>query len=1099
MQNEKALKGYRRARDAEGLAKIKEKMGDYDGAIRLLLKHNCIIDALKYAAKYEARRSIKISECYHVHYMASRYAEKLSKPAVQSNPTDLDQFESVIKFLPPTERVSYYKAAGMHDRACEILKSEGKYKELHRIFKAQGQHEDGIQLAKCSRNRNDEATFIFFKATAELADSAGKLQESTEAMLKKKVDNQTEIGAKANLVCGSAIQNHAMIKAARDYYTNKRHHNSFGQIEAFNAAIVRAEYDENSQSWKNIHLNKNQDLLTLTLTLCEEIRCITATLDPAKEPSSARRHVIHQLESFYGLERQKVVEECRDMYFVPSSSYFWTNQILKELNVGKGMKDIDGMLQLEVEDVLKGVCTHMEGYIQKWITDDMYRLVEHFKESYTSHPLYQKITEGGFLHQSFLVYSGTPQQGWYFKLLCNAVELAHYGSDKVGGKESLFKAVVDAISPQATCYLPVTYESLQIQSELLKKMFDEQATEVLAKGDREFNFNRWLEAWRINCVSKKGSQRMKEILLKKSEQYKKQPSKQTATQGCLLRSNIPPAYVQRESGCKHLMFVWIRTCELYTKKETLAFSTVAVRNVLCHIVSERSIWNTVSMSNLLNVVTIHTVAILTMHAACSVRFQYEGNMYFPSSYSNAVKIFHIMTGSSNMDFYRSCIDHIMDRRNLPEVPPKLENLLNIIFKIMIGIHNRDFNPLRYALGRGECLKNGEARHCLIFVLTLFCNIVMMRFEPSDLNRYRCQIFESVKHCNDPALTKAYCHFLNAHTLHGCFEAVRELLESSKDYLLQAQLSFNFQFNDIGIKFDPATLYNPIFQETLAPLPIQLTSWLSKHVVTQHSLRPDAEPFDPTLASSVGWEMASTPVVSFEDDEDDPELNAALNIESEETTVPHLEMIEKDSTVDYNFCSICACPVPGSSDENPNSVTASFKSLYHSHCCTEQHRINEKIKEKFDTEEKDYYIPRKDHLIELLQKCKALFKFRRDQQLQCIVEATESDMKEMDNFILEIRNNAKWREGVHKLENEYSGKLESVHLTLTRLIEETEELKRKIKRDEERQERKDEEEGKEDEQPEEDEFITQTCTDYGERGKQKGRKRKRARREKRSKK
>ncbi len=1131
IQNEKALKGYRKARDAEGLAKIKEKMGDYDGAIRLLLKHNRITDALKYAAKYEVRRNVTISECYHVHYMASRYAEKLSKPTVQNSQADLLQFETVLNYLKLNERVTFYKAADMHERACEILKSEGKHSDLFRIYRAQGWYEDGIQLAK-RKYRGEEATFIFFKATAELADGPGTLQESTIAMLKRKLDIQSETGAKAHLIYGRAINSNTMVKTARDYFTNRKHHNPFGQIEAFNSAVANIEYDSVSHAWTNVQLSKNEDLLTLTLTICKEIRSVTTALDPTKDPSSVRGQIISQLESFYGLEKKKVGEDLHELYFVPPSSYPWTNQLLKKLKVDKRITDVDGMLQLETETVYKGICTHLESYIEKWIVADELKVVEHFNDSFTSHPLRQEIAEGGYLHQSFLTrsflaHSGKPQQG-YFRLLCNAFDLAYYRNPQIDSKNKHFKAILDAISPQATCYLPVSSMPLQIQSDPLTKMLHEEANGIFTKTDQAFSFNKWFEAWRMNCVSRKGSQRMKEILIRKSNQHNKRGKEVGVDEFQLVYRheksqdaspfNIPPVYIlDRNDEYQHLMLLWIKTCEEFRGKRTLPSCTIAVYNIVRHIASERLIGNTVSVSNLLNVVTIHTVAIQLMHAACSVRFQQEGTMYLPQSYKNVAEVFHIMNGPTDMDFHRTCIQYIMNRQKLPEVPPKLEKMLTIILKVMIGMHNKDFNPLRYALGREECLKNHEAHHCLIFVCTLFCNIGLINFNPSILHTFRLQIYKSVKHCKDPTLMNIYCRLLNSRTLLGCFGAIRELLESSKDSLLQASMSYNPRLRDIEIKFETASLNTPLFlnQQQLHPFPFHLRPEHSKHVVMRSSLRADAETFHPTSGVSednvditseshdVDPDIQPPELLamdSIEADEDDPETRAALVIEPEQPTAPQSE-IEKDSTVDYSFCSICACPVMGSTQleaEDPSIISESAESLFHEHCRTEDHITNERIKSEFDSEEKEYFIPRRDGLLELLPKCRSLYKFRLgDQQLQHIVDATEGDLKEMEEHLSTVRNSAEWREGVYKLQNDFSGKLQFVHMTIMRLIEETEGIKQKIERDEKQQERKDEEEIIEDEQPDEDEVIVQN--DYGEKGRVKKRKRKKNRGERKSKK
>jgi hypothetical protein len=1095
MQNEKALKGYRKARDAEGLAKIKEKTGDYDGAIRLLLKHHRVIDALKRASTYENRRiPVKISECYRVHYLASKYAQKL---CLQRSENDLQQFKAVVEFLTPPERVPFYIAAHMHEEACDILKTEGRYSELFRIYKAQGWNDEGIQVARSSKHHEDEATFVFFKATAELAGESGQLEDSTVVMLKKKLDNQSEVGAKASLIYGFAVQNDAKIKTARDIYTNRKCQNSFGRIEAFNAAIARVHYDSNSQTWRNIDLNVSEDLLSLTLSICKEIKHVTTTLDSSEEPSTEQKQVCSQFESFYGLERCIVGEELREVYSVPSSSYPWTNRLLKVLEVGEMATDADGMLQLEIESVFKSVSLNMENFIQTWIVDDKLHLVEHFSKLLTSHPLHHKIAAGGYLLHS----EGTQEN--YFRLLCNAFDLASYGSSKVGSQEDLFRAVLNAISPQATCYLPVATTFLKIHSNSLIEMMKEQAISTLTTSDHSFNFDTWFEAWRMNCVSRIGSKRMKEILIRRSNSvdvggYKRQRSQGTP------QVSIPPVYVFDlfNRQYQHIILLWLRACETFHQKATLTSCTIAVNRVILHVASKQSLWKTVSVSNLLNMATIHTIAILTMHAACSARFGQVGCIYFPYAYKNVVEVFRNMSEPADKDFFRSCILHIMKRNKLPEVPPKLQKMLTTLMRVMIGLRYKEFNPLRDALGNEKCLENGEARHCLVFVLTLFCNIALIDFNPQVLQNYRIQIYESIKHCNDPSLMRVY-QFLNSHTLLGCCGALRELLELSKDNLLQANLAFNYRLNDVEIKFDPATLTTPNFEKRLLHFPAKLAPQHSKTVTIRSSLNVEAKPFHPTSEepSNLAPESLTVPAIepefltmdSTEAEEDDLETGEALKYE-EEQVAPQPET-DKNPTEDFNFCFICAYSIADSAhpEPDPNSNLAgatSKESLYRDHCRTEKHLTNGKIKDRFDTEEKESFNPKKNELLELLPRSKSLYRFRQDEKLRQTVDGTENNIKEMDKFIKEIRYSAEWRAGVQKLEYDYSGKLDSLRMTLNRLIEETEEIKKKIQKDEEQQEKKDEEEVQEDDELEEDEDIEQA---HAEVGKVKSRRRKKERR------
>lgn len=189
----KAVKGLRRINKPETLAMVKDKLGDYDGVIRLLIKHNRIIEALKYAAKYEAEKH-PISKVHQVHYLASHQAKMLAlklqnetslKDSESADETLQTQFEIVLNYLPQADQVDHFKSAGMHDKACQVLMDEAKYDKLYRIYTAQGWHEEGRQLAKQQKNRMQETAFVLFKASTELEEKR-ELTPTTVEMLNKR-------------------------------------------------------------------------------------------------------------------------------------------------------------------------------------------------------------------------------------------------------------------------------------------------------------------------------------------------------------------------------------------------------------------------------------------------------------------------------------------------------------------------------------------------------------------------------------------------------------------------------------------------------------------------------------------------------------------------------------------------------------------------------------------------------------------------------------------------------------------------------------------------------------------------------------------------
>ena len=673
------------------MALIKDMQGEYDGAIRLLLKHNCISDALKYAAKYESAK-IHLSKVHQVRYLASHHAGMLSSKVLHGE-ASLTEFETVLGYLPPPDRVEPFKAAGMHDEACSILKSQRKYKEIYRVYRGQGWHEEGIDLTKEQGDGNDRAAFILSKATAEL-ESKGRLVETTVDMLKKIRGSKSETEAKASLIYGMAIQNHTMIKSAILFYRNERILN-FGEIEALNIAIARSGYT-NSE--------KIEDLIQDLLKACGQIKTITTTL---KSKGTSKYIILSQIEAFYGFQKALLGQ----VYSVPQSSYLWTNELLQEIDFKDVTVDADGMLQLKVEVVLTAICIRFNAFIRKWIINDKFRLVNTFNEALSKHPLHQHMISGG--HLTKLISENSLFQG-YIRMLSLAFDILHYCDSQLFTQNDIVKATLSALSPQATCYLAVF--NFFIRSKHLRLSLHEKVKNILKEGDINFNLDKWLEAWRIGCVTKEELLNVS-VLKARAERYQ-------VAQSVFSR---PPVYVlDNAKEYKHLMLLWLEACKLIREKRILDSCKIAVHNIICHIASHKTIRDKLSMSNLLHIATIYTTAIMAMYASYIAYSQYQGTFYVPSSYKRVIEVFQNMNavlGKKNADILKSCIADVKKSKDRSKLPSEFFDLLSLILRVMIGMHDEDFNPLKHALSNEDCLKNHEAHHCLTFVLILFGNII----------------------------------------------------------------------------------------------------------------------------------------------------------------------------------------------------------------------------------------------------------------------------------------------------------------------------------------------------------------------------------------
>ena len=1076
---------------------VMDKQGDYDGVIRLLTKHNRIVDALGYAAKYEIEKR-PISKVHGVRHLANRFAEKLAlklhdETLLKEPEADLDyippilkEFKAVLEYLLPTDRVDFFKSAGMHDKACEVLLQEAKYEDIYRVYIAQGWHEKGIQLAREQKNRKMEMAFMLFKACAEI--DSGELTTATAEMLKKKWGSKSESEAKAALVYGMGIGNHKIVWQAYHYYKIER--NPIGQIEALSIAITRAEFDEQKQEWHNIPVKKNGEILNIVFLACNQVKFITDALK-AQEPKAVQNQVVNQVESFYGLQRG-VVDNT--IYSIPPCSYPWTNALLREPDSPAKNEDPDGMHRLDARSVLRRVCSRIQALVKRCITTDEFGLIKNFHAALVKHPLHEQVMSGGYLTESLTRTEKTLRFQHYFDMLSQAFEIAFYGNTQILSEREVVRALLSLLSPQATCYLPVA--SLKINSQLLIQRLHEEASHVLGKNDKQFIFDKWYEAWLISCITNRGGE-MEGILQRRSDNQNRQTNKIIDSEGFSLVNKCqrsqdlphrkpPPVFVfDSTNEYKHLMLLWLKTCELIRSKKILPSCTIAVHAVIRHIALNKSIWTTMSVSNLLHIVKIHTTAILTMYAAYSACMNYEGNIYLPFSYRNTVEVFRNMNspGRQSTDLFRSCIEDVRRRKDISLLPKKLLNLLTIILKVMIGIQNEAFNPLSYALRNEKCLSNNEAHHCLTFVLTLFSNMSLIpHCHDSQLQSYRKKIYDSVKQCTVPVLRDVYNKFSTTATAVGAFGATKELLEASKDGLACVNIFFN---QNIDIAFGQAQL-TKIYQRRLLPIPVGAISLPHNPVVmrTPTTLNAEAKEFHPAaVGPNVVTSLESTddiissdlissdpvPEFSTQDSiEDDPEAIAALK--STQTLDPDPALPEdKDPMVDEDFCRLCACEL------TPDTSKQEAENSHH--CRTEEHIRNSEIYKQFNDEEINYYIPRKVALLALLSDGAALYKVLKHKELKAMIEKIEKELNESDAELQNIRYSAKWKEGVKLLQHELSGKLDMLYMKLERKVEAFTKEKLDLEKAREQEAQKGEEDTRDIDESDEEEEIEQI--NYGE--------------------
>lgn len=1023
------MRGYWKTKDSKRLLKFKDSYGDHDGVIRLLLRNNRIAEALDYASYCETEK-ISISKCYQVQWLTNHYAEEMSTSVNLKSKESFSEFEAVLKFLPPIDQVSYLKVAGMIKEACAILLKEERYKEVYRIYKGQCWHGEGITLASSQNNEAEELNFILFKAAYEMKNT---IMDRTVRMLEMKCGSCSNVAeASTNLILGMATNNFTLIRTAHDYY--KSTHLLIGSTVAFHIALSKAEYDASSENLRNFCLKEGEDPSVLLPKCYKEIQILIETLCENKEHSLFQRQLIRQVETFYGLERKILDQHC-EVYCSPPSCYPWTNQLLEGL---QGNKDVDGILQLDMKLVFQNICNFLKSMIKRWIVDDEVKLVQLLIHRLNENLLHQQMITGGYL--AYCVTQLDIQH--YLSILSAAYDFNHYGNMKIDSS-AIIKALFSLFSPQATCYLPSS--ALVINSYWLIQAVRQKSDNVLNSIDFDFNFDDWFNSWRMKCITKEGVWKMWDTLSNHQMQDKQSP-----------------VYVPVGKSFLHIMLLWLRTCDLFQEGMPFLSCNITVHDIIKPIASEKFLWNSISISNLLSIVSVHAVAILTMYAAYySIRFNHKGNVYVPSSYFKQVEVYCNMNEIKH-DFLRMCVNDIEKREDsLPIVIKKLKELLIILLKVMIGRHNITFNPLKYALSEEKCLQNHEAKHCLVFVITLFSNIGLMFGDDNELQAYKSQIYESVKHCEVPALKEACQNFATCTAVSDAFETANRLLHTCNDSLFGIKI-FTSTSKSTEIELYPVNVML-INRRQLLAIPIKKSGQQSHSV-----LRATAKPFYPSAATlhSVTLSKASLvdfPLPSTEIDEIDHEIMDALCSNIDYPKPP--KFVNENPVVSQYYCHVCACPLVSDYTQHESLLGArpvdvnlvSVQDPYSTHCSRKEHLLNLKMFHIFDDKEKRVYICYERYLLEFISKSSVWKKYLRTEIVQVTVDSIEKELYQCETELQRIKEKADWQCGIKFLQENIFVKLYNLKKKVEGLIAKAESKKLKIELEMKEQNKQEEEE------------------------------------------
>lgn len=1111
MQHKEAFKQFKKSNNIPACAQLKEEMGDYNGAVMLLVNSRHIIDALEHAKRYE-KKGVELKQELTSTSLANRFARQLLQEGKHK------QLVKVAEYIPDVgSRVHYLKAAGKFDEVFRILRQDGQYEQMYKLYDTRGEHSKGLRLAEAKRDEKWIATFVFNKATIELV-SNGRIENPDIVSQLKCFLSGEDVSRKARacLLLGMSSEDVNLCRRALEHYSLS---NPAGYVEAFNFIVEQK---------KPIHYS-------YTIKACSEATDIINAIKHFKEKSNQHQLVMEdvhyntlvQVEDFYGLQKQHE----RNEYHFPSreGKHLWIS-----FGSSSAMSDLDGVMVLEAEYALSVVCKRMEHYLKMWKIDDELGVCQTIRQELVSYQFHKQMEDEGHLQQSFRIMYPAAKLYGYLRLLNTGLQLCEFGRPATFHKERLVRLLTVFISPQASMHLDVTKGHMGVlkQSTSGECMLN-LATSILDKSDGQFSMDEWLEVWRIHSVMGKGT-----VELDRNLQLRVNKMPDPAP-----RSFRFDSYHKKYD---HIFALWLKSCFLIRKENKVMTSSKLMLHFVLDIVARRrTLRSTLSVTNLVNILTVHSVALLSLATVCNQSLKQPFKAFVPSSYQHVIRHFDNLNRQNDSDkrLLEACMVDVTvlkaraNNQSLLRVRDDIVDLLWQVLDMLLGKYNgyTFFNPLKHAVVTEKCLQRGEARHCLVLALILFSNLVQTGNSDTDvLYPYQLDIHHAVKLLaqHHQKFASACDQFAQATSTIDALSVVNLLLKvvDQRDMLVQIITEprpWKFSFKPCSVQRIPLLPLKPIPPEihtsiplvqvkqnqpaamaTIASSPVSVQSqpttvptpsthaleglqksevhsvdtYQSPVTEIQGSNKEDshtratppkdhpntsliAESLPITEPTQLARTVSREPEEGFEplEDMDDDDLREAL--QPQITRQYSHDNVQEPSLlmIDQNLCKICAIPLKPDNTAGEDTLedrshegeqsAEIIEEGYTHHLESKKHAENSKLFERFTTAYKEYYEPVKEKLQEELKRC-ALFTGKNlSPTLNNTIATINEEIRQNEKEILHIRNSAGWRVGVSSIQNDMYGRMDSL---IQKAIRELKKEEEKVEQEKQLELRKQEE-------------------------------------------
>ena len=812
----------------------------------------------------------------------------------------------------PIDRVNYLKIAKKYHDAFNILCNDQKFDEAYRLCAAQGWADEGLKLAEEKKNAKWVLQFTFQKAITGLV-TENKVDSSIIKRLHSLKDSNAEqVKAKAFLLLGKS--NHDFFSCRTSFNVYLHTLNAVGCIEAFNLMIQFRIMGIGSKSTE-INVRQILDACSKATDIIQTLECVLNY----KPLSAAQEYGLRQLEEFYGLQRYfSIADKNVASYFLAPNQHIWVN-FCGDHGTLEADVDSDGMIHIDRTKALRIISSHVQEFLKRWQEKDELQVCQLFHSHLSSFQFLKEVENKGCVRKSYKMSYQARKLYEFLKLCYSGLELSKFANGQIK-QAYVLQLLVNFFRPAASLYLGVTRGQMEdVTKSSSATLLVQHSLKTVEKSDNDFHVDNWLDAWTILSIL--GKDHLDGLL--------RQLDKCTAHAKTLPLHKMPAVYMRSK---EHVFSMWIRACSLIQNdKNVVASSKVVLHFFLETVIRQRSIRSTISFTSLINILTIHTTALLTLIALCNFIQRKPSNILIPNSYERVLNVFDNVGKQVNRDSVRvleACMGDVKvvkayekmksNQYAVQNIQKEITDLLWQILDVLLGRHARYFHPLRYAMKSEDCIKRGETRNCLLLILVLFGNLseIDQQCLPNGLQSYHNDINDAVEFLKDSIgeeaqiLRQACGMFSVSSNTTGFFLAISHLITivDSHDHVvrinIRQQPNWRWDLERAQMRHFPACPLPPTAKKI-----IQVQK-LGSHTVSDKSdeyastvqVSPQAQPGGPQSGPIEGSALLQAVDSAFESPVPSHPAsayptNVVMNLNPQEVSIPDLQQnVDTETTL-----------------------------------------------------------------------------------------------------------------------------------------------------------------------------------------------------------